>query len=261
MDIIEEEVKTKRCSKCGRILPLSEFSKCKSSKDGRFSYCKDCKKEFAKAYYAKHRGEIKAYDAEYRANNKEKIKAYYAEYYQAHKDKIKAYKAEWRAKNKVAIAQKATEWYKANKEKIKAYNAEWYQTHRDSELKKRAEYCDPQKNPLGWARKIVGHYRDMDRERGFDTSKTVTAEWFVQNIMYKPCAHCGLLKVGAIGANRLNNDLGHEASNLEPCCMPCNSREGVRYQIERGLHISQIRKKQSFKEFVKEHKAKDKNLT
>lgn len=98
----------------------------------------------------------------------------------------------------------------------------------------------------------------MDRDRGFDTSKTVTAEWFLQNIAYKPCAHCGLLQVGAIGANRLNNNIGHEASNLEPCCRNCNSRLGAIYQIERGLAWFQKGKKQTFSSFVKEHKAKHK---
>lgn len=203
----------KRCSKCGQIKPISEFYKRKSSKDGLYSYCKQCDKS---------------------------MKAYY---YQTHKGKIKAYKAEWLAKHPNYNA----EYYKANKEKAKAYNAEY-----------QANYTDPQKNPLGFARHMVAHYRKMDRDRGFDDSQTITAEWFVQNIMYKHCAHCGLRQVGAIGANRLNNDLGHEASNLEPCCKSCNCKENIRDQFERGTHISQIWKKQSFKNFLKELKAKDK---
>ena len=199
----------KRCSRCGQVKPLSDFSKDKSRKDCRKSFCKQC---------------VKAYNAEYIAKNK---------------DAILKKAAEYRANNKEAIAQK---------------NAQYYQANKDTIHKKQAEYRDPIINPLGWARKIVGHYRDMDRERGFDTSKTVTAEWFVQNIMYKPCAHCGLLQAGAIGANRLNNNIGHEASNLEPCCRNCNSRLGAIDQIARGLHVSCKHKKQSFKDFVEEHK-------
>lgn len=223
----EEDVKTKRCPKCERVLPLSDFNKCKSSKDGRFCYCKDCKKELKKAYYAKHRGEILKKAATYRANNK---------------DKIAEYQAEWLAKHPTYHA----EYYKANKEEKKAYVK---------------AHTDPQKNPMGYARNMVAQYRRMDKERGFDTSQTISAEWFLENIMYKPCAHCGKSEVGAIGANRLNNDLGHEASNLEPCCFKCNARENIRDQIERGLAWFQKRKKQSFKEFVEKHKAKNKNLS
>ena len=215
----------KRCSRCGDVKPISDFNKCKRKSDGLQCLCKQCNKE---------------YQAEWRNLNKEKI----AEYYQANKDTIHKKDAEYRANNKEAIAQKKAEYYQANKDTIH---------------KKQAEYRDPIINPLGWAREIVGNYRDMDRERGFDTSKTVTAEWFVQNIMYKPCAHCGLLQAGAIGANRLNNNIGHEASNLEPCCRNCNSRLGAIDQIARGLHVSCKHKKQSFKDFVEEHKAKDKN--
>ena len=39
-----EEVRTKVCFKCGRELPVSNFSKNKKSKDGHHSYCKDCHK-------------------------------------------------------------------------------------------------------------------------------------------------------------------------------------------------------------------------
>ena len=214
MDIIQEEVKTKRCPKCDTVLPVSDFYRDKQRKDGLSCWCKAC---------------IKANNAQHYQSNKDAILQKNAQHYQANKD---------------AILQKKAEYYQANKDKIAEYQAEWY---------------NPQTHPMNWARKIVGQYRDMDRERGFDTSKTITAEWFVQNIMYKPCAHCGLLKAGAIGANRLNNNIGHEASNLEPCCQSCNSKENIRDQIRRGTHISQIMKKQSFSDFVNAHKAKDKN--
>ena len=163
-------------------------------------------------------------------------------YYQTHKGKIKAYKAEWLAKHPNYNAQ----YYQANKEKAKAHNAEY-----------NAEYRDPQKNPIGWARHIVAHYRKMDRDRGFDDSQTITAEWFIQNIAYKPCKYCGTQGYGLIGCNRLDNTKGHTQDNVEPCCKSCNCKENIRDQFERGTHISQIWKKQSFKNFLKELKAKD----
>ena len=202
----------KRCSKCGEVKPISEFYKRKSSKDGLSSYCKEC----AKAYYAKHRGEILKKLAEWRAKNP----TYNAEYNAIHKAERKAY--------------------------FKAYSK---------------AYTDPILSPLGWAKHMVAMYRKMDRDRGFDDSQTITAEWFLQNIAYKPCAHCGLLQAGAIGVNRMKNTEGHIPSNCEPCCFKCNARENIRDQLERGIHTSQLMKKQPFKEFVNEHKAKDKNLT
>lgn len=41
-------METKKCSRCGRILPLDQFSKKAKSKDGLQPYCKDCYKEIFK---------------------------------------------------------------------------------------------------------------------------------------------------------------------------------------------------------------------
>ena len=194
MDEVKVEEGFKICSKCGEILPLSEFSKCKSSKDGLQYWCKQCKKDVNAAWYVKH-------------------------------------------KEKVAECQ--AEWRNLNKEKIAEYQAEWY---------------NPQTHPLNWAKSIVNNYNKMDRERGFDPNQTISAEWFLQNIAYRPCAHCGLQAIGLIGCNRLDNTKGHTIDNVEPCCFKCNARENIRDQIARGLHWTCKHKKQSFKEFVKEHK-------
>ena len=100
------EVKTKRCSKCGRILPITEFSKNKSRKDGLNHYCKQCD----------------------RAKRKE--------YYQTHRDTVLKSVAEWRAKNPTYNA----EYYQANKEKKAAYDAEYYQANKDAIQKQKADY-------------------------------------------------------------------------------------------------------------------------
>lgn len=43
--------KTKLCTRCGRELPVSNFSRRTKSKDGLQPYCKDCQREEAAAYY------------------------------------------------------------------------------------------------------------------------------------------------------------------------------------------------------------------
>lgn len=216
MDDTKIEEEFKRCSRCGKILPLSEFYKRKSSKDGLQNNCKDCAKAVRKEHYQTHQ-----------------------------ENELKCVK-EWRAKHPTYNA----EYYQANKEKIAQKQAQYYQEHKE----KFAEYYNPQTHPLNWAKQMVKGYKRMDRERFGDDSKTITAEWFLQNIAYKPCAHCGLRQVGAIGANRLNNNIGHEASNLEPCCFKCNARDNMRDQLARGVHVSCKHKKQSFSSFVEEHK-------
>ena len=51
-------METKKCVKCGRELPFSEFYKYRSSKDGHSQYCKACMKEITKRSYHKRAGSI-----------------------------------------------------------------------------------------------------------------------------------------------------------------------------------------------------------
>lgn len=55
---------TKRCSKCGRELPLEYFSKDKSKKDGLCCWCKECQKQRKSKWDTKHVDEIKQYNVE-----------------------------------------------------------------------------------------------------------------------------------------------------------------------------------------------------
>ena len=38
-------METKKCSKCGRVLPISEFNKSRRHKDGLQYYCRECQRE------------------------------------------------------------------------------------------------------------------------------------------------------------------------------------------------------------------------
>ena len=49
--------KTKVCSKCGRELPLNEFTKFKKSNDGLSSWCKSCFREYTKIRYETHKSD------------------------------------------------------------------------------------------------------------------------------------------------------------------------------------------------------------
>ena len=38
-------METKKCSRCGRVLPISEFNKNSKNKDGLQAYCRECQHE------------------------------------------------------------------------------------------------------------------------------------------------------------------------------------------------------------------------
>lgn len=64
---------TKKCSKCGLELPLSEFNKNKNAKDGLQEKCRKCFSEYNKARYAANKEKFKADVKAYREANPRKV--------------------------------------------------------------------------------------------------------------------------------------------------------------------------------------------
>lgn len=80
---------TKVCSRCGIEKSLADFVKDDKCKDGRKNPCESCRKEYRKNYYrlnslaARDRGE------DYRAANKEEIKAKKSKYREENREKLR----------------------------------------------------------------------------------------------------------------------------------------------------------------------------
>ena len=55
-DTLRHMERTKQCTRCGEVKPLSEFGKHRLSPDGHAYQCKECGKERAKAYRASPMG-------------------------------------------------------------------------------------------------------------------------------------------------------------------------------------------------------------
>jgi hypothetical protein len=64
----------KKCSRCKHIKPYSQFSKCKSFKDGHDSYCKLCRSELIKAYAKTEYGRKNINEASNRYYKRKNIK-------------------------------------------------------------------------------------------------------------------------------------------------------------------------------------------
>lgn len=109
---------------------------------------------------------------------------------------------------------KFKEYYQSNKGAILQKAAEHRANNKDTIAQKKADYYSPILNPIGYAKQKVQHYRWMDKERGFDPNQTISAEWFLENIAYKPCKYCHAQGIGNVGANRIDNTKGHTEDNV-----------------------------------------------
>ena len=83
------------------------------------------------------------------------------------------------------------------------------------------------KTPKGRAMMLISNYIRNDRNNGFGEVIDFDTEWMIENVLSKPCAHCGKEGWDIIGCNRLDNSRGHTKDNVEPCCRECNISLGA----------------------------------
>lgn len=75
----------------------------------------------------------------------------------------------------------------------------------------------------GRANNLVNRYKTQDKRHNKGEC-TLTPQWIIENILSKPCVHCGETDWHKIGCNRLDNSLPHTPDNVEPCCWECNNK-------------------------------------
>ncbi len=68
-------METKKCSECGRELPISEFNKKRRSRDGLQDRCRECFSRYNKERYASTRENTREAVRRYRSENPENVLA------------------------------------------------------------------------------------------------------------------------------------------------------------------------------------------
>ena len=131
---------------------------------------------------------------------------------------------------KQANRERAKKWYHENKERalarIKKWNEDNGEHRKEYFARYRLEHSDERREwyntILGRASYLVSDYKQYDKICGRPEGD-LTAQWVAENILTKPCAHCGKTDWHKIGCNRLDNSKPHTMDNVEPCCWKCNT--------------------------------------
>lgn len=127
--------------------------------------------------------------------------------------------------------ERAKLWYQNNKERALKRIKEWNEKHKEARSDYHKEYrknhIDERKEwyrtQYGRASYLASDYANFDKLSGRPAGD-LTAQWIVDNIFTKPCAHCGETDWRKIGCNRLDNSKPHTTDNVEPCCWKCNTQ-------------------------------------
>lgn len=77
----------------------------------------------------------------------------------------------------------------------------------------------------GRAKNLRQQYLAYARKHGYDTSKTISAEWILKNILGEGCSchYCGTRAWKYLGADRDDSFAGHTEENSICCCEECNA--------------------------------------
>jgi 5-methylcytosine-specific restriction endonuclease McrA len=179
----------KACSKCGLLLPLSEFSPDKRTALGVGSQCKRCNRERMREYGKKRKAERAAYNNAYRQANREKLLA----------------------------SNKA--WRKANAEVIKAARRAKYPTIRDQAIAYQISYRETHREYINargrrWYRNNVAHVREYGRYW-----RKKNPDKFMAHIKQRRALKCGAREGGLTAEQwrRIKEAYGHRCVY---CCKP-----------------------------------------
>jgi DNA repair exonuclease SbcCD ATPase subunit len=96
----------KKCSKCKEEKPFEEFSREKSSKDGRQRSCRECRKQ----YYENNKEKVREWQKQWYENNREKVRERKKQYRENNKEKILEYQKQYRENNKEKVRKRKNEW-------------------------------------------------------------------------------------------------------------------------------------------------------
>lgn len=117
-------IELKRCSDCKALLPLTEFNKNLSKKDGLGTECRGCCALYKRAYRKANREKINLANKIYDAKHPETKKASAKKYRENNKEKRLIYNRQHRLLNAERYKRNAKEYRLKNKERLIAYQHE-----------------------------------------------------------------------------------------------------------------------------------------
>ena len=255
---------SKECSKCRRVLLLSEFYRRASSCDGHEGVCKECRNKVRRAAWRRRKdqphgprerarlwreanpglkqcsgcGEIKPVSEFYRSSkNKDGLKC-----------RCKACRTE-DAKDYMPAYLRA--YYKAHREQIKASANRYYKEHGEEIRERVREYqrADPEANrrrAVQWQKdnreRHNEHCRVRRHKKRSNGGSFTVDQWLDLCAAYDfRCACCGVLEQTVDHVIPVTKGGSSFIENIQPLCKSCNSSKGTKgtdYRAVRGSILS-----------------------
>lgn len=211
-------METKKCSgPCGRVLPLSHFTKDRTRKDGRKYHCRDCVKVIGDKTTTS--SERKAYQEQYRKDNLSLLQEKDRQRYKNDPERAKQAAQDYRKNNVERVKLAAHTRYEANKEELLKKAKDWYCENREGILaQKKLDYQTEEHKEYirTYNRSPKGSYsarKTIAKTRGIKF--TLTFKQFM-TFWQKPCIYgCN---IATVGLDRVDSSRGYTMDNLQSMC-------------------------------------------
>lgn len=227
----ESESQTaKKCTKCGEGKPLGEFSALATNKkDGRAWNCKVCAAKINAQWRADNKEKIKLDKVAYEAKNRESINARHQAWRKANTEHVEAWDAEYRALHREDARVNSVAWRSENVERSRATVKAWRAANPENVKKILNEWKTA--NPD--AKRIYNQNREALKRAGGKLSKGIVEILFKRQ--HGKCVCCGE-KLGkdyqldhimpiALGGANIN-------SNVQLLRKRCNQQKNKKHPIE-----------------------------
>lgn len=227
---------TKSCSKCHRELPLKEFHKHATGKNGVQSKCRDCVKAYRKAYYQKHQERLQEYSKEFYGANREHVLNYQQRYAAENKSRIISYRKQWYASNRDILLEIKRQDYQVNKEHYNEISRKNWHAHKKRNAARRKIY--EAANP-----DLIRFHKSQHEARKKNAVGSCTSGQWRQKCAYHGwrCIYCRVELAPKTVTTEHRKPLARGGSNwpanLGPCCAKCNQSKNNKSEKEYRAYI------------------------
>lgn len=216
----------KYCNLCKESKSISLFAKCKGKKDGLQSNCKAC----SAARYAANREKRVAWQAEYNAVNRDRIRFVMRERYAANKERILARQRENIAAKPDVFRGYRKLFYERHREKVRRQTAAYQKDNRQKVNAYRRKQYAEDRTPFA-----SGKGRRRDRVKA---SKSHFTRRDVERLMYMQRCKCAVCAADIAKRYHIDHIVPfarggtNEADNIQLLCPTCNLQKSAKDPID-----------------------------
>ncbi len=217
----------KRCSRCGLVQRLVQFTKNVRTQDGFCYWCRDCRR----ADRVTRREQTARYDREHRLANWEECRRREDRYAAAHKGERAERLRVWAHAHQPLVNERARVWAHSHPESVRATSAK----RNAAKVAQQVAYTKVWRaaHPAQFAEQIRRRAA-LKRSQSQDSDVTLEGWASIVELWEGRCAYCGRKpsKITQDHVRPLSRGGTHTLSNLLPACGSCNSAKNRRLMSE-----------------------------